>query len=710
MRIRLLMIAALLGMLFVACTGGAVEDMGIIADQDLVVHDSIYVKDTININDTVNVKDTIVVEKNKKDTVFVEKNKKDTVFVEKGKKDTVFVEKNKKDTVYIEKAKKDTVYIEKQEDDSTGTSSQDSSVLANYIKLTGVAQKGPFEKGSKVTVSELVGNGSLEPTGVSFSSIVLDNDGNFAVDTYALKDKLILVSVNGRYVDEYKGDAMGDTVTLYSLNDLSGGCTSANVNLFTHLVYARIKNILETQPDKKYQDAKNIAEREILLIYGVKANESPCTEALDVFGKTPADAALLSASIMMGIAASEGGLSDSLQKFTEDFADNGKLDGSNTQGMLSSIYSRLKSMDLDNHFEDILKNMKSISKGKVNSDFLVFLRGAWYTYFKFPACGYNNVPVGSVYEWTRNGVVPLTNEHSGDRYTCVDSSDVTVGKVWRRSELIDYDTVGIVASEGDWVSGKYESKAKYVLDNGTFRPANEIENYLNRGCVAAKEGESTSYGPSSFKCEKGNWIFDKVKSKGDSVVDVRDTSVYGTMAIGSYIWMTENLKYNKGDSLNCYNAKKENCQKYGALFKVSAIVENTGDIYKAKERVKGVCPSGWHIATSMEFENLVNFAKSFDSGNEDLLTSLKSTSGWNASTGTDLYGFNAVPAGEGKFTSQVTYSEMGNSAKFWEQNVLENNGDIAFGTMEILKDSYNSLKVSSDTTKMYSVRCVKDHE
>lgn len=236
MRIRLLMIAALLGMLFVACTGGAVEDMGIIADQDLVVHDSIYVKDTININDTVNVKDTIVVEKNKKDTVFVEKNKKDTVFVEKGKKDTVFVEKNKKDTVYIEKAKKDTVYIEKQEDDSTGTSSQDSSVLANYIKLTGVAQKGPFEKGSKVTVSELVGNGSLEPTGVSFSSIVLDYDGNFAVDTYALKDKLILVSVNGRYVDEYKGDAMGDTVTLYSLNDLSGGCTSANVNLFTHLV------------------------------------------------------------------------------------------------------------------------------------------------------------------------------------------------------------------------------------------------------------------------------------------------------------------------------------------------------------------------------------------------------------------------------------------------------------------------------------------
>ena len=62
--------------------------------------------------------------------------------------------------------------------------------------------------------------------------------------------------------------------------------------------------------------------------------------------------------------------------------------------------------------------------------------------------------------------------------------------------------------------------------------------------------------------------------------------------------------------------------------------------------VQGACPDGWHLPSDAEWTELVDFVGSDGhSGTEG--TALKSTTGWDSGiTGTDDYGFNALPGGK----------------------------------------------------------------
>jgi len=59
---------------------------------------------------------------------------------------------------------------------------------------------------------------------------------------------------------------------------------------------------------------------------------------------------------------------------------------------------------------------------------------------------------------------------------------------------------------------------------------------------------------------------------------------YPIVEVGTQCWMAKNLNYASGGS--CYNNDAANCEIYGRLY----------DPYTAF----GICPSGWHIATSAE--------------------------------------------------------------------------------------------------------------
>jgi uncharacterized protein (TIGR02145 family) len=61
--------------------------------------------------------------------------------------------------------------------------------------------------------------------------------------------------------------------------------------------------------------------------------------------------------------------------------------------------------------------------------------------------------------------------------------------------------------------------------------------------------------------------------------------------------------------------------------------------------IKNACPSGWHLPTNAELQELVNFAGGNVAGKK-----LKSTNGWNtckgiSGNGTDNFGFSALPGG-----------------------------------------------------------------
>lgn len=131
--------------------------------------------------------------------------------------------------------------------------------------------------------------------------------------------------------------------------------------------------------------------------------------------------------------------------------------------------------------------------------------------------------------------------------------------------------------------------------------------------------------------------------------DKRDSQEYKTVKIGSQVWMAENLSFAAEESW-CYTRFNYDCRKYGRFY--------TWDV------AKDVCPDGWHLPTSAEFEQLIDAVGGRDSAG----VKLKSAEGWSHySNGTDDFGFNATPSGfrdyRGRFDRQTMYAYLWSSTE-----------------------------------------------
>ncbi|MFZ1452283.1 MAG: FISUMP domain-containing protein [Ferruginibacter sp.] len=144
-----------------------------------------------------------------------------------------------------------------------------------------------------------------------------------------------------------------------------------------------------------------------------------------------------------------------------------------------------------------------------------------------------------------------------------------------------------------------------------------------------------------------------------SFTDVRNNKVYGTIKIGSQIWMSENLNvdiYRSGEKIprvksagdwqkagkngkpaSCYYEHDEtNGSKYGTLYNAFAVNEL-------------LAPAGWHIATKAEWEKLTNYLGS----EKTAAIKMKNVTGWLTNPTQQVSGFAGLPSGmrdsNGKF-------------------------------------------------------------
>ena len=222
-------------------------------------------------------------------------------------------------------------------------------------------------------------------------------------------------------------------------------------------------------------------------------------------------------------------------------------------------------------------------------------------------------------------------------------------------------------------------------------------------------------------------------------------NTYNYVKIGSQYWMAENMRCNRYDTKSemagktitqtdgyyvptyfvaydktkwTSNAKNETglnlsekqIESLGYLYNWAAAVaiEDKNQQTSFKEKRQGICPNGWHVPTSSEWELLGNTLggnKDSDGTFYSIGKDLKTTSGWYVGSGTDKYGFSALPAGSGTGTSVWS---VGQYTNFW---TATNTGSKAIlyslrGTTNDLICSYEiSLEVWAEQK---SVRCVKD--
>jgi len=167
---------------------------------------------------------------------------------------------------------------------------------------------------------------------------------------------------------------------------------------------------------------------------------------------------------------------------------------------------------------------------------------------------------------------------------------------------------------------------------------------------------------------------------------------YESVEIAGKRWMKKNLNIETADSW-CYNESPDSCAKYGRLYTWQAAMT--------------ACPAGWHLPTREEWGGLAIAAGGTDTYGDrgNINAKLKSTSGWSFNSGTDDFGFSALPGGYrntgDSFVEALDYG-------FWwtatEDGSVTNNAYLRYTGFSVGRVREDSRMKSN----AFSVRCVQN--
>ena len=194
-----------------------------------------------------------------------------------------------------------------------------------------------------------------------------------------------------------------------------------------------------------------------------------------------------------------------------------------------------------------------------------------------------------------------------------------------------------------------------------------------------------------------------------NVTDV-DNNEYPAVRLGCDCWMAENLKttkYSDGRAISnlmkyespTHPDAEANFAIYGYLYDWTAALDAEGGVTPdADGNVQGVCPTGWHMPTDLDFANVAGVQGRHD------ISDLRSTDYWLDGGGNNSTNFNLLPGG---FYNDNTarYENILGEAYLWSVNSANPSQPKVFWA-----DCHCYMwQVGNPSANMgASVRCVKD--
>ena len=660
-------------------------------------------------------------------------------------------------------------------DKTAGGITEDAGIIAD-LDVAGVSQKGPFVKGAAVTVQGIDCK-TMELTGERFESTVKSDKGDYDVSSINLSSTCAVFEVSGYYLNEVTGVKSADKITLRTITNLKDR-ENVNVNVLTSLEYGRVMN-LAADKEMSFAEAKAQAEKEVLVSFGMASamDENLQFEDLDILEKGNENEALLAVSILLQGDEDVGVLVKRLEKFADDFAEDGEWKDSEikteianwavaatTSGKLDSIRKNIESWGYTDEipsFEKQIENVGVTLSGAEGSNGVVSATPCKTD--STDTCEYEELideRDGQVYKTVKIGNQVWMAENLNFKtelsncYKDQDSNCTKYGRNYDWSAALDACPSGwhlptdielrelVSAVGGDSIAGKVLKST-----NGWNDGFNGSDAYgfsairASYDSIDVSEVESFAYFWSSSEkldvcvnsmsligasdsteigChDKNSRISIRCLKDGENgpeeiygtLTDSRDGRTYKTVKIGSQIWMAENLNY-KTDNSYCYNDSINYCEKYGRLYTWSAAMDSAGvwsDSAKGcgygvmcspKYAVQGVCPAGWHLPDTTDWQTLITAVGGWETAGKKL----KSIAGWLYFESTDDYGFSALPGGF--LYRSGTYDVVGSTAYLWTSTENAERNFHAYSIM-IASDGIDSF---SDGFKdnANSVRCVEN--
>ena len=630
------------------------------------------------------------------------------------------------------------------------TSESDSVVIENKT-ISGVSQKGPFVIGSSVTVQEL-DEESLAQSGLGFEGKIKNDLGEFSVKVKKLQSQYVLLKANGFYRNEVTGEKSNSQVTLYALTDISDR-DEVNVNLLTHLEYER-SLYLAINESMPVAEAKKQAKNEVLASFWIKGDFAS-SEDLNIFKTDNGAAALLAVSVLMQGDLSEADFTERLNNYAIDVETDGKWDDAK---MATVIADWASNKSLGGKLANIRDNIAKWNLATNVPAFEKYVDNFWWQNYGLGSCENN-----------RNGeILQNTNEQS-ETYNTYFICDNKAWRNATTLEKDTYDHKNnkdwADGTDGEIRKGEITDTI-YVYDVTAWRTVDDIEKVLGR-CVTAIQDSVGKAGQVYYICNSRKWNvattlqYDTYKHEcsefglvihgnvnaeyayfcyGEEwkrfygnenisygkLVDERDGRIYRTVKIGDQTWMAENLNYadsSKYPSMLrknwCFENEIDSCENNGRLYTWSAAIDSVklatdadapqdcgyGKTCFLPDTVYGICPSGWHLPTTTEWNTLIENVGGAPAAGKILRSQ---TGEWSvcdhhSDHGTDDEGFSAIPIG----IYNVNDGFRGDYEAYFWSATEDNEGNSYIMSLTTCIDRKEFIERSRKGNGL-SVRCVKN--
>lgn len=215
-------------------------------------------------------------------------------------------------------------------------------------QLSGKVEKGPFVRGSAISVQPL--NEKMTAIGTVFNGEIRDDAGSFDLGQIELASQFVRIATDGYYFNEVSGNLSTGQLHLIALADLSDRST-VNVNILTHLKSARIQNLM--QGGKTFAEADKQAQKELLTQFGLQSYESTPAESMTITSGNDGSGVLIAISSLVLANRSDAEVTQYLSVLSQDLADDGVFVDDNKRTISHDRYQ------LQNYLDNIARNIES---------------------------------------------------------------------------------------------------------------------------------------------------------------------------------------------------------------------------------------------------------------------------------------------------------------------------------------------------------------
>lgn len=237
---------------------------------------------------------------------------------------------------------------------TTGACKKDSpeTERVKKPKITGVVEKGPFLKGSQVSIVELTED--LNPTGRIFKTEILNDLGHFEISDLELLSPYVQVLVDGFYFNEVTGSLSNSRISLGALADV-GTRSTVNVNVITHLEQRRVKRLM--QEGATFGQAKTQASQEILDAFYIGVGLEGTSDNISIVDNDRNAYSLLTvSSVLLNAVSSDAALTEKLSSIAQQIESGGKLDEADDEWIKQSK----RSIDMEHIISNVTTRYHSL--------------------------------------------------------------------------------------------------------------------------------------------------------------------------------------------------------------------------------------------------------------------------------------------------------------------------------------------------------------